>query len=777
MHTTQRKETNPTELRFNEIMEDESSYISSLIAKLYENTAGRQTEKSDIDEGFIKQENDDNDYDDDNQPITKKRKVVDEEEEFFKNSSAAIIAESTEKTLKQMNIDPHSKEGKIQRRKIRNRMSAQIHRDRKKAYIDYLEDKVRKRDEVITILQKLLKKNQRDNYLLRNNLSQHNSTKYQKGSGTNHDDDDIDTLSASGVTAEDAHLHAKTVSMPLPMTSPALSATSTESVAFTHPEGSMSGTSSQGSSSPELEHDYFPDFDINMDDGAIDSKFFSVDNEDNELWLPQQYQDLAVDLDADHSLGEDDILKFPLQGGNTGEGGSFSMFSLVMMMSFSFFTGIVSMGTVGGAGAGTGGAMSLFDLNAFDSSSIMQPWTLNPSSFVTDTVQRQHADGGGEYSYGLLSASGSVATGGAGGLTEERNHNEDADIDTDRTTSVSPVGGGRVLLSISPPNEDQDDESSHDSSYHFPSRRHSSQSPPTTFDMGINSRKVMINSQASASASLSSLWRQQNYNFIGTIYPPRDGRAEMNTHENSTDIVANRKYLRFRSVTDAGRSANPNSSATSPLNTIVPAADKGGSSLQASDKSVTLYQKEHAKPDAAGRHDASSASSPSDGSSHSHEASASPLSSKILLSEGRVLLNPLLADMRTLDTSKSSSVSSQIIPAMSSRSDQSSPRGEDSSRAAGKRDRGVGNGEEGSKLLTMMIPATSIQWGFEWIDESSPDNSEMVMKHLLKNFNLTTYDHEEDVRAAHPSTSVDMSKLWLEIGCNVLDAKLVQNIL
>ena len=67
-------------------MEDESSYISSLIAKLYEKPGGSFTD-NDSENNFIKEDRDENE----NQPESKKRKVVDEEEEFFKNSSAAII--------------------------------------------------------------------------------------------------------------------------------------------------------------------------------------------------------------------------------------------------------------------------------------------------------------------------------------------------------------------------------------------------------------------------------------------------------------------------------------------------------------------------------------------------------------------------------------------------------------------------------------------------------------------------------------------------------------
>lgn len=68
------------------------------------------------------------------------------------DDEARIIAAETEIHLKKMNLDPESKEGKIEKRKIQNRMSAQLHRERKRAYIETLEEEVRVRDALITKL-------------------------------------------------------------------------------------------------------------------------------------------------------------------------------------------------------------------------------------------------------------------------------------------------------------------------------------------------------------------------------------------------------------------------------------------------------------------------------------------------------------------------------------------------------------------------------------------------------------------------------------------------
>ena len=62
------------------------------------------------------------------------------------NPDADLIAAATEENFKLLNLDPESKEGKRQRRRIRNRLSAQFHRERKKNYIVHLENLIKERD-------------------------------------------------------------------------------------------------------------------------------------------------------------------------------------------------------------------------------------------------------------------------------------------------------------------------------------------------------------------------------------------------------------------------------------------------------------------------------------------------------------------------------------------------------------------------------------------------------------------------------------------------------
>lgn len=95
---------------------------------------------------------------------TKKRKVSN-------NPSAQLIATATAETLESMNIDPNSKEGKKTKRQIRNRMSAQHHRDKKNQYIQTLEDMMKKKDLEINRLRQEMQMIQSENTFLRDNVS------------------------------------------------------------------------------------------------------------------------------------------------------------------------------------------------------------------------------------------------------------------------------------------------------------------------------------------------------------------------------------------------------------------------------------------------------------------------------------------------------------------------------------------------------------------------------------------------------------------------------
>jgi hypothetical protein len=76
---------------------------------------------------------------------TRKKRSRTEDDE----ADASRISIETALHLKKLNIDPESKEGKVEKRKIQNRMSAQMHRERKRLYIETLELQLQEREKLI----------------------------------------------------------------------------------------------------------------------------------------------------------------------------------------------------------------------------------------------------------------------------------------------------------------------------------------------------------------------------------------------------------------------------------------------------------------------------------------------------------------------------------------------------------------------------------------------------------------------------------------------------
>lgn len=88
------------------------------------------------------------------------------------NPDADLIAEATEANMKLYDIDPNTKEGRKQKRQIRNRLSAQIHRDRKKEYIESLERRVAEREAMIKDMETKMDILIQENNMLRNEIVQ-----------------------------------------------------------------------------------------------------------------------------------------------------------------------------------------------------------------------------------------------------------------------------------------------------------------------------------------------------------------------------------------------------------------------------------------------------------------------------------------------------------------------------------------------------------------------------------------------------------------------------
>lgn len=92
------------------------------------------------------------------------------------NPDADAIAAVTEESMKALNIDMDSKDAKKMRRQIRNRLSAQYHRDRKNAHIKDLETAVEEKSKMIQQLEEELLKLKAENTRLSALLAQSQPT-------------------------------------------------------------------------------------------------------------------------------------------------------------------------------------------------------------------------------------------------------------------------------------------------------------------------------------------------------------------------------------------------------------------------------------------------------------------------------------------------------------------------------------------------------------------------------------------------------------------------
>lgn len=116
----------------------------------------------------------------DTDPISRKRSDSHLSKKRKANPDADDIAKATEEALMQLGLDPNSEEFKLKKRQIRNRISAQSHRDRKNSHISVLENEISSKNQRITELelevQTLKQENERLRcLLLRNDVSRTSS--------------------------------------------------------------------------------------------------------------------------------------------------------------------------------------------------------------------------------------------------------------------------------------------------------------------------------------------------------------------------------------------------------------------------------------------------------------------------------------------------------------------------------------------------------------------------------------------------------------------------
>ena len=134
----------------------------------------------------------------------KKRKRTNQKQP---SCDADLIASATEENLRKLGIDPLSNEGKKARRKIRNRLSAQLHRERKKGYISYLEELVKERDRRLLSASKFMQNLHRENFNLRSKFG------LKRSILSNGDVDYSSTASAAGNTDSDTGEDSDTASV------------------------------------------------------------------------------------------------------------------------------------------------------------------------------------------------------------------------------------------------------------------------------------------------------------------------------------------------------------------------------------------------------------------------------------------------------------------------------------------------------------------------------------------------------------------------------------
>ncbi|ETV99481.1 hypothetical protein H310_08159 [Aphanomyces invadans] len=100
----------------------------------------------------------------------KKRKASNVNDDLFDINDMGSAEEKIKEMERQLlSLDPDSKEAKKKRRLIRNRMSAQLHRERKKAYVVQLEEQLQAKDDEMQALKAQLDALKAENTRLKNN--------------------------------------------------------------------------------------------------------------------------------------------------------------------------------------------------------------------------------------------------------------------------------------------------------------------------------------------------------------------------------------------------------------------------------------------------------------------------------------------------------------------------------------------------------------------------------------------------------------------------------
>ncbi|KAF1320920.1 Bzip transcription factor, partial [Globisporangium splendens] len=110
----------------------------------------------------------------DAKPVKKPASALSMSASMLFNSEIDALGEERLRAMEAQleSLDPDSKEAKKKRRLIRNRMSAQLHRERKKAYVGQLEDQLMEKERELQLLQEKLNAMESESQLLKQKMSQ-----------------------------------------------------------------------------------------------------------------------------------------------------------------------------------------------------------------------------------------------------------------------------------------------------------------------------------------------------------------------------------------------------------------------------------------------------------------------------------------------------------------------------------------------------------------------------------------------------------------------------
>jgi hypothetical protein len=582
-----------------------------------------------------------------NSPMTsKKRRITDSPNA----DDSKIIAASTAEQVRLLNIDPDSKEGKKEQRRIRNRMSAMMHRERKKQYIETLEDEVQEKNDMIHRLRTELSMALEENKQLKAKLEQQQQQPQSAPAIS---------PSTSAPLGSHALTHQEFLGA-LARPQPTYPATALPSSAplppvLTRGRAGTTVTSNEGSGSDsecsvsDLNQMWRGD---RSTSSGLDSD--ELDESIRESWREYLSSETSLNPSSlspspaslSHSLTPS-LTPSPSPPDNRRR--SVPLYSFVLLLTgLSFFSGMFPSPI----------SLSLGD--------ILPPFQL-PAPPTHSLEPAPHLP------------------------------------------SFSPkVGGGRVLLSL----------------------------PTTGAEMDRQQQTPLPSSSAYSHELAPVIWNHPSH--VTSIFPyPLNPRA---TVALQNDSQRKRRYLR---------------------------AEINSTEEEGKDVMAELTQVYSTK-ELAFFYD------------NTWPSSASSMS-KIYLTDGRALLDPSLVaaalpphprgDADSASLSKAIIPSWQVTPSSATTTSSSSSRGSSFSNSSPS----PTSASSPNQLLTMIIPATTIQWGGSgWIDGDSPHASHNILDLLMRNMNLTSYAMENGL--FDEDNNIDISHLSVEIACNVLKARIVKDV-